>query len=555
MASNSETVTFEAVVDTRGANKALGDFGGAMASGAGPAAKLAAILGTVEKAGIGVASALRQANDASGRLGSLKGMQEGLSKSAGALAALSMAAGQGDSQMAKLVQSGAALGAAFAAGPMIGGITAVTFAVGAYSKIADEAAAANDSWRASGIALSAMLREQSDARVRPAVDALRDYSAELRNFGKTSREVAIDEAKLSAAIESSRLFRAEQQQSRLLTMAKESQEQALALRADNGGSFFGGQSDEFQAAKEKAQVAAEAYRVVAAQVGVLSKNAADARVNAGRLVETLTALGAKERGAAGRVGPSGFRPDAAGDAAAGRAAADAMAEEAAAEALAAIADQAADDALEADITAGAARVEAARSFEDLKTSITRDAADERTDIAKAEAQAMADIAMQGAGMVVGVSSQLLADLITGQDKALEAFGVSVMAQAGQALVGYGIQAIGRGVLEASGVVTAPLAAASFATGAGLIAAGVGLGGASAALGQISAGGSLFQKLPDDKAAKTSTGVNRGAPRAGKGGASSINVTVIYGGASGPTADQGARAVVQAFNRAEKRGAA
>jgi hypothetical protein len=158
------------------------------------------------------------------------------------------------------------------------------------------------------------------------------------------------------------------------------------------------------------------------------------------------------------------------------------------------------------------------------------------------AQAQAGYAMQATAIVAGTSQQLIGDLISGQEQALERFGVSIMAQAGQALVSYGIQAIGRGVLELSSPVTAALAPASFAAGAGLVAAGVGLGGVSAGLGNLmgGGGGQRERRLPGSMA----------APQQTNGGGTVIQIT--YAGASGPTADQGGRAVVEGLARAQRR---
>jgi hypothetical protein len=166
--------------------------------------------------------------------------------------------------------------------------------------------------------------------------------------------------------------------------------------------------------------------------------------------------------------------------------------------------------------------------------------------AQARLAIMQDVAGTALSITASASQQLIADLIGQQDKALERFGVAVMGQAGQALIGYGAQAIGRGILEASNPVTAPLAPASFTAGALLVGAGVGLGGAAGGLGTLLGGG-----------AGSSGGAARGAPRGPSGGAPSAggggtNITINYSGAAGPSADQGARAVVEAQRRAASR---
>jgi hypothetical protein len=154
--------------------------------------------------------------------------------------------------------------------------------------------------------------------------------------------------------------------------------------------------------------------------------------------------------------------------------------------------------------------------------------------------AISGYAQQSASIIAGASTQLIADLISGQEHALERFGVSVMAQAGQALIGYGVQAIGRGVLELSNPLTAPLAPVSFGTGAALIGAGVGLGGVAGGLGGLmgaESGGAARGASP-----RTSTGTT-GAQ------AGPTQVTYIFA----PSRDEGAAAVALAGKNAERRG--
>lgn len=154
--------------------------------------------------------------------------------------------------------------------------------------------------------------------------------------------------------------------------------------------------------------------------------------------------------------------------------------------------------------------------------------------------AISGYAQQSASIIAGASTQLIADLISGQEHALERFGISVMAQAGQALIGYGVQAIGRGVLELSSPLTAALAPASFAAGGVLIGAGVGFGGVAGGLGGLmggDSGGSARGASP-----RTSTGTT-GAQ------AGPTQITVIYA----PSRDEGAAAVALAGKNAERRG--
>jgi hypothetical protein len=160
-------------------------------------------------------------------------------------------------------------------------------------------------------------------------------------------------------------------------------------------------------------------------------------------------------------------------------------------------------------------------------------------------QQTAALAMQGASIVAGVSTQLIADLIAGQEYALERAGIALMAQAGQALVGQGITLLGQSVVEAMGpaFAKAPITAAA---GIGLIGAGVGLGGVAAGIGGLMGGAGNAQ----------AGGLSLGSPALGGavGGqtAAATTINIVYAGASGPTAEQGAAAVTSAMQRSNRR---
>lgn len=150
------------------------------------------------------------------------------------------------------------------------------------------------------------------------------------------------------------------------------------------------------------------------------------------------------------------------------------------------------------------------------------------------------IAMQMAAITAGAAQQLIADLISGQDQALEKMGLRLMQEAGQALIGYGIQAFGAAALNAS-LQLWPLAAQQAATGAALTGAGVALGGTAVGLGNLMSGAQGNERqLP---------GVGMSV---GTGGGGGTSVQIVYAGASGPTADHGAAAVVMAMDRGQRR---
>jgi len=167
--------------------------------------------------------------------------------------------------------------------------------------------------------------------------------------------------------------------------------------------------------------------------------------------------------------------------------------------------------------------------------------------AQAKAMVMQGYASTALSITAGASQQLISDLVGQQEQALERFGVSVMAQAGQALVAYGAQAIGRGILELSSPLTAPLAAASFTAGGVLVGAGIGLGGVAGGLGSLlgAAGGGP---------GASERGVPSGFSGGATGGGGGTSIQIIYGGASGPTADHAVSAVSDTITRASARNA-
>lgn len=498
------------------------------------------------------------------KVGSLKGMQEAASKSAGAMAALSVAAGQGDSQMAKLVQSGAAVASAFAVNPLVGIATTAAFAWSSYSKTVEEAERANNVWRESSVALSAALRIQAEQRVRPAADALERYSAELRNFGKTSREVALDEAKLDVAIEQGRLFRAERQRDRLLGMALEAVDQAKAVRDQ-----FGAGSDEFEDARDRARVADTVYKTANEQVRNLSKSSEDARQRAGALATTLSGLATKEAGAtAAKTWGDAWRRAIDGVA---RASADAemMWRDSAptdaisgmmrtnkgdlrgglGEAARAAAAAAADAALEADITAGAARADAARSFERTRTSILEEALAERTALETAQAKTQGDLyASMAAQAASSIGAGIVAG-IQGQEDALAATLGALSQQAGGYIMLEGGKVLATGI--AGALLGNPAAPGQIAGGAAIVAAGVAVqqGGPAAINALLGAG----RGGGGGGAAAREVGARRSAPPTSSSSPQPTVINITYGGPTGPVAEKVAKTTASALATHNKRG--
>jgi hypothetical protein len=137
------------------------------------------------------------------------------------------------------------------------------------------------------------------------------------------------------------------------------------------------------------------------------------------------------------------------------------------------------------------------------------------------------------------------DAASGQEDAAATMLGALAEQAGGYITLEGGKLLATGI--ASTLLGNPAGVVQAAAGLGLVAAGqaISIGGPSV-VSQLVGGG-----------AGSSGGAARGAPRGPSGGAPSsggggTNITIVYSGAAGPSADQGARAVIDAQTRAASR---
>jgi hypothetical protein len=168
--------------------------------------------------------------------------------------------------------------------------------------------------------------------------------------------------------------------------------------------------------------------------------------------------------------------------------------------------------------------------------------------AKEAAAALVAVQEEYANAAIGIfassTTQLMADLIGGQEKAFEKMGANILAQSGTFVVGKGIEAAADGASRLiRGDVTG---AVPLAGGLALVGLGASMGGIGSAWAtQLGGGGASGDRGP------SSRGVPSGPATPGNG-STATNVTIVYAGASGPTADHGARAVTDATERARDR---
>jgi hypothetical protein len=162
----------------------------------------------------------------------------------------------------------------------------------------------------------------------------------------------------------------------------------------------------------------------------------------------------------------------------------------------------------------------------------------------------AELGAQGFGMVASAGQQYFDDIITGQEHAAEMMAISLMRTAGDALVGHGVNLLGASVVSLLTPGLQPLAAAQAGAGAGLVAAGMGLGAGATAASHVLAGGTIGQKLPDDKSGTRDKGAS---PRSsgGGGGGGPLIVNVAYG-AGGPLPEDIAREIYKVTSSGNRR---
>lgn len=158
-------------------------------------------------------------------------------------------------------------------------------------------------------------------------------------------------------------------------------------------------------------------------------------------------------------------------------------------------------------------------------------------------------------MLTSAGSEFFDNVITGQDHATEKFASSMLKQTGSALVSYGTTLAAKAVVDGFTPGLQPLAIAEGVTAAGMIATGMALGAAGTAVQHVAAGGTIGKALPDDKksAARTSTGSGSLGAAGGSTGREGVNITIVYGGVSGPEAESGARNLTTGLGLAQRRG--
>lgn len=159
-----------------------------------------------------------------------------------------------------------------------------------------------------------------------------------------------------------------------------------------------------------------------------------------------------------------------------------------------------------------------------------------------------NLAMSTTSTLSNVAQQYVKAKIAGGKESREAERVAAAAalgDIGSQLVAYGImQEFKAAALAIESAGLDPRAAALAGVGAAAIAAGFGMGAASAAIAPKSTGGD---------GARTSSGALTSRSSPASAAPASTNITIVYGGPTGPVAEDVARSTRDALRRNERRG--
>ena len=507
------------------------------------------------------AAAEKMGGGAARAVGSLEGLQKGaqalqqrLAPTAAAISSVSSALGQTGGEAGKVVAGIGQMAAAFGAGgPWAVAVMGGTMLLDEYLRTQKETTAnlavGSDAFRSYGQAL----RDGTLAATNDLVAKLREARREVIEFGKTQGELDVLQAKGLVRDTEARLANLDKSIERRQALTDQIDEQARRL------GITGAERDELnrQAAENYDLLGKERAR--RAELSVQLKTQSDAARGLIKAESELAALQRKDAGGGGGATRTGdvqgllakefadrlrMMQDFAAEQQKQQAEADSAAAAAAEDAVRAeIADRDKWDAYELGLV---------QAKEDARAKIEKDAAERRKALRADEirdAQATYGALVTNAAQALGT---FVAESAAGQEAALASLLKAASQQAGGFVMLQGGQLIAEGIRNTFSIVTAPLGAAQIAGGAGLVAAGAAIqaGGplaVSSLLGQSGGG------APTAGAATADPGARARGPRTMPSEGGGTQLTIVYGGLSGPTADDGARALKKGEQRARRRG--
>jgi hypothetical protein len=460
----------------------------------------------------------------------LMAFKEKTEKNAAAIAILTTAMGQQTSAAGKLVQGVGTLAAAYAAGGPFGVALAFAIpAVNALSSAFNDFQASHQSYALSFDAIGKAAKLSHDTALAPMLSTLESLRKELRTLGMDSIQAAYTEAE--AIVGAKR---------------RERDRVTAERRAVQGGSYTpstakmtGDERSQYLGSLIRRQAAAEeAVRIAEAKLSEITTTAeaiyAGKRGGGSGVEESKDDPAAKEEEALRNMlkVEYGLRVEANKrnyDLLLSRLSSEAEAHKA--------------------FTDELAEYEMANEAELSRYREQQRKASDAADLARIQEQAKA------IGQVASMVGQLAGDVIAGHEDAFERFISSAAQAAGGFIVLEGGKAIAEGLLAATNPFTAPMAPGMLAVGAGLVAAGTAIqvAGPSAVSALTGAGRGASGGGGGDGSASRTRGVGGGSRASGGGGGGGTVINITYGGISGPSADDGARALTKATRRAYNRG--
>ena len=493
----------------------------------------------------------------------IKDLQQKLGPSAAAISSVSSALGASGGAAGQAVNAAGQLAAAFAAGGPLGlALASTTIAVDMLGKQWDEYQKAQEEirqneglWRDALEGVDKVLREGVNKRTRDLTQALKDAQTELRNFGKTSRQLTEEEGRAAIALTEKQL---ETLDRNLPSLKKKADEARFLISHVGGwgssGDFFGTEGKE--KAKENALVQAQIVDDATERRKNLTEQLVKQKQALTDLVEVNKKNAANEAAAASKPDwRFGERDKYSSAALQERIKRGMAAQQAEDDARAKAAEDAMREVVDNEQKFADQELKRQNDLERQRTEIAKKNAEERKRIAEEEAKAKAEAekqfqqtvaneSMKGVGILLSASESYIKMRIEGEKHAEEAFAASVMAQAGQALVGYGTQLGGKAIMDA--FIAPPLAAAEGAAAIGLISAGVALGAGGTAIQHSVAGANATDKTAsrDRGAAPRSSGGSSGS-----GGPLVINVSY---GVGGPLPEDTAREIARVMRTGDRR---
>lgn len=512
------------------------------------------------------AAAEKMGGGASRAIGSLEGLQKGaqalqqrLAPTAAAISGVASALGQTGGEAGKVVAGLGQMAAAFGAGgPWAVAIVGGTMLLDEYLKVQKETSANLAVGEEAIKNYGKTMRDQTIASTADLIRKLREARKEIVEFGKTQQQLDVIQAKAVVRDTESRLANLDKSIERRQAMTFELIEEGRRL------GITGAERDEINRRHADNNALLEKERARRHELSVALKTQSDAArglIQAQGELETLQRKAAAPRGgggggrAAAAAQPETFADPFLGTLSAIKAERQKAQREAQAEA-----ERAAEEA----VRAAMADEELFREQENRKTEALAKAEQDRLKLVEEAAEKRRQqldeevrAAQSTYGSMVSNAAQAVgtyvAEAAAGQEDALANLLKAASQQAGGFVMLQGGQLIAEGIRNTFSVAAAPLGVAQIAGGAGLVAAGAAIqtGGplaVQALLGQSGGGGASRSG-----AGGGDPGARARAPRmtAGEGGGQQL--TIIYGGLSGPTADDGARALKKAERRANRRG--